>query len=93
MRTAIIIVAGVVLWGICLGAARLLRQHGSVGPQAMMVATTVFIGIWFVVAGVNLWMGVTRAGYTVEQELPIFLAIFLVPAVIAVLVRWKWLQA
>ena len=93
MRTAIIVLAGIVLWGVCLGVAGLLRKRNGVGPEAMKVASTLFISIWFVAAGVNLWLGVTRAGYTVEQELPIFLAVFLVPGVIAALVRWKWLQA
>jgi hypothetical protein len=37
----------------------------------------------------NLWFGVTRAGYTLREELPIFLLIFAIPAVLAVLVRWK----
>ena len=93
MRTAMIIVAGIVLWGICLGGARMLRDRGSVGPESMKVATTLFIGIWFVAAGIDRWTGVTWAGFTVEQELPIFLAVFLAPSIIAVLVRWKWLQA
>ena len=57
----------------------------------MSVATTSFVGIWFVAAGVNMWLGVTRAGFSVEQELPVFLVIFLVPAAIAVLVKWKLL--
>jgi hypothetical protein len=53
MRTAIIIAAGLVLWGICIGVA--------------------------------------RAGYSFMQELPIFLLIFLLPATVAVLVKWRFL--
>ena len=33
----------------------------------------------------NMWVGVTRAGYTVMQELPILLVNFAVPAAIATL--------
>ena len=37
----------------------------------------------------NLWIGVSRAGYTVLEELPIFLLIFAVPAAAAAYVWWK----
>jgi hypothetical protein len=53
-------------------------------------ATYLFVLLWLVVAAVNMYFGVTRAGYSVKEELPIFLLIFLVPAVVAVLVNWKF---
>ena len=55
----------------------------------MTVATAVFIAIWFVAAALNMWIGVSRAGYSFQEELPIFLLIFLLPAVVAVFVNWK----
>jgi hypothetical protein len=64
MRTLWIIIGGVALWAVCLGAAKLI-------------------------AGLNLWVGVMRAGYTLREELPIFLLIFTLPAVLALIVRWK----
>jgi hypothetical protein len=51
----------------------------------------VFVVIWFFVAAANLWVGVSKAGYAYTEELPIFLLIFLLPAVVAVVIRWKWL--
>jgi hypothetical protein len=42
-----------------------------------------------VLAAINMWIGVARAGYAFKEELPIFLLIFLLPAAAAVLVRWK----
>ncbi len=36
-----------------------------------------------------MWVGVAKAGYTVSQELPIFLAIFGVTAMVALAVWWK----
>jgi hypothetical protein len=36
-----------------------------------------------------MWIGVARAGYSFREELPIFLLIFLLPAVAAVFIRWK----
>jgi hypothetical protein len=37
-----------------------------------------------------MWMGVARAGYSVAEELPIFLAIFAIPAGVALFVWWKY---
>jgi hypothetical protein len=88
MRTAVILLAGFVLWGTCLGAAKLL---GSARPSAMTIATAAFVVLWFGVAAWNMWMGVTRAGYSFSEELPIFLLIFLVPAVVALVVKWRYL--
>ena len=44
MPTAIILLAGFVLWGICLGAAKLA------GGERASSATIAFIAIWFCVA-------------------------------------------
>jgi len=87
MRTAIFIVCGFLLWGACLAAPKLL-----LGAQAssMTAATAVFVALWFAVAAVNLWLGISKAGYSFAEELPIFLLIFLLPALAAVLVGWKW---
>jgi hypothetical protein len=88
MRTAIIILGGFVLWGACLGFAKLVY---SGNPSAITVATATFVALWFVAAAVNMWLGVTQAGYTFMQELPIFLLIFGLPAAVAVVVKWKFL--
>jgi hypothetical protein len=48
-----------------------------------------FIVLWLVAALVNLWIGASRAGYTVLEELPIFLLIFALPASLAAYVWWK----
>jgi hypothetical protein len=45
----------------------------------------VFIPLWLVGAGINMWVGVARAGYSVAEEAPIFLVVFAVPAVVALL--------
>jgi len=39
-----------------------------------------------------MWVGVTKAGYTVAQELPILLIVFAVPAALAGLVIWQMLR-
>ena len=88
MRTAIIILAGFVLWGICLGVAKVL---GAGRPSAMTMATAVFLIVWLIAAAWNMYVGVSSAGYSVAEELPIFLVIFLLPALVALVVRWRFL--
>jgi hypothetical protein len=88
MRTAIIIACGFFTWGACLAAAKFLSGATA---ASLTVATLVFVVIWFAVAALNLWAGVSKAGYAFSEELPIFLVIFLLPSVVAVVARWKWL--
>ena len=49
-----------------------------------------FIPLWGAAAAINMWVGVARAGYTVAEELPIFLLIFGLPAAAALLLWWKF---
>jgi hypothetical protein len=86
MRTAIIIAAGLVLLGLfALGGWR----FGG-GAQSMVTAAKIFIPVWLAAALINLWIGVSRAGYTVAEELPIALGIFALPAAIAAFIWWKF---
>ncbi len=89
MRSAIIIVGGFVLLAICIFAGRLF---GRTGTETMILGAKIFIPIWLVVAAVNMWIGVAKAGYSVVEELPIFLAIFALPAAAAGFVWWKLSQ-
>jgi hypothetical protein len=77
MRTLFIIVGGFLLWAACLGVAKVA---GGSRASAMTTATVVFVAIWFVAAAANLWLGVSRAGYSFREELPIFLLLFLLLA-------------
>jgi hypothetical protein len=88
MRTAIIILAGIVLWGVCIGVAKLAA---NLNASSSTIATIAFVALWFVAAAVNMWVGVAKAGYSFMEELPIFFVIFLVPSAIAVAVKWKML--
>ena len=85
MRTLIIIGGGLALLAIfALGG----RFAG--GNPAMVLALKIFIPLWAVAAGVNMYVGVAQAGYSVMEELPIFLVICGVPAVVAGFVWWKF---
>jgi len=87
MRTMLLILGGLLLLGLALLAARWI---GGTAAGPMVTAAKVFLPIWFVIALVNMWIGVAQAGYSVAEELPIFLVIFAVPAVIAGFVWWKF---
>ncbi len=88
MRTAIIVLVGFVLWAACLGIAKLLSTSSN---SSMTAATAAFVALWFVAAASNMWIGVSQAGYSFKEEVPIFLLIFLLPAAMAVFVKWKFL--
>jgi hypothetical protein len=45
--------------------------------------------LWLVISAANLWVGVAKAGYTLNEELPIFLLIFAVPALVAIFLKWR----
>jgi hypothetical protein len=82
----------VVSLGFALLAACLLvgRWAGAGQPTTIARAAIVFVALWFVGAGINLWRGVSRAGYTVTEEAPIFAVVFLIPAAAALLVWWRY---
>jgi hypothetical protein len=88
MRTVLIILGGFVLLGVFVLVARL--AGGDTADKAMVIATQVFIPVWLALAGVNMWVGVAKAGYSVGEELPIFLVIFGLPAAAAAFVWWKF---
>jgi hypothetical protein len=87
MRTAIIIVGGFILLGVFLLAARWL---GGGNAKSMVLAAQVFIPVWIALAGVNMWIGVSQAGYSVGEELPILLLIVAPPAAAAAFAWWKY---
>ena len=82
-HTIKVIAGGLVLLGLFLLAGRLLSTSGHGG---MATAARWFIPVWLVGAGINMWIGVARAGYSIAEEAPIFVVVFAVPAVVAFLV-------
>jgi len=42
------------------------------------MATWSFVAAWFAATVFNLWVGVSHAGYSVREELPILLLLFAV---------------
>jgi hypothetical protein len=87
MRTALIILGGLVVWGVFVAAAKMAANPA----RAIGTATIAFVVGWFLVAAVNMYFGVARAGYAFREELPIFFVIWLAPAIVAV-VALRWLR-
>jgi len=87
MRSVIFVIAGFALLALCIAAARSFKP--TLG-SAVAIAVPVFIVLWLVAAGLNMWIGVSQAGYGVMEELPVFMIIFLLPTAVALLVKWNW---
>jgi len=86
MRTALFLVAGFLLLTAFLVLARLFASHY---PSATTWATSGFLAIWLLVTAANMWVGVNKAGYSAAEELPILLLLFGVPALAAIVLKWK----
>lgn len=89
MHMLLVMVAGVLLLAVFL-LFGWLWGHSLAG---VVTGAKAFLPAWLVVASVNLWVGVSRAGYTVMQELPILAVNVAVPGAIAVLAAWHFSRA
>ena len=88
MRTILFLVSGLLLMSSFLIVAKLFSEHFSSAPNW---ALALGLGLWLAVTGANMWIGVSKAGYSVAEELPILALLFLMPAAAAILVRWRFL--
>jgi len=77
-----------VLTALAQGCQRLSRVKGVASVVAFASIARTQDETRLVAAAVNMWIGVTRAGYSVAEEAPIFLIVFAVPAAVALLVAW-----
>src|SRR5262245_60338757 len=81
VHTIMVIAGGLALLAACLIVGRFVA---TVSKGALA-----FLPLWLIGAGLNMWIGVTRAGYPISAELPIFLLVFGVPAALA-LCAWRY---
>jgi hypothetical protein len=84
-HTIKVIAGGLALLALCLLIGRWVGPTPAVG---LVKAVKVFIPLWLVAAGINMWVGVSKAGYSVAEEVPFFLVVFAIPAAVAFLVLW-----
>ena len=87
MHTVKIIAGGFALLALCLLIGRLTAGAGGVPTAARL-----FVPLWLGAAAVNMYVGVTRAGYSVADEAPIFAVVFAIPAAVALLIWWRYSQ-
>ena len=85
MHMASVIFGGLLLMAVFALFGR-LWGHDTAG---IAIGVKWFIPVWVVVALVNMWVGVTKAGYSVAQELPILALVIAVPSVLALLLVWQ----
>jgi hypothetical protein len=84
MHTLKVLAIGCLLLGFSLLGGRLIQS-----PRGIAIGALVFLPLWLIGASINMYIGVKRGGYTPAQELPLFLMVFLVPAIPALLTWWK----
>ena len=87
MHTLKVIFGGILLLGVCLLLGRWIG-----GAAATVVATTIkyFIVLWLVATLVNMWVGVNKDVYSVKDEAPVALLVFAVPAIVAIVIWWRF---
>jgi hypothetical protein len=86
MHTLKVIAAGLALLALCILVG---RSVGGASPAAgVALGLKAFVPLWFIGAAINLWAGVSRAGYTVAEEVPVFAVVFTGPVAVGVLIWW-----
>lgn len=85
MHMAMVMGAGVLLLVVFV----MFGWLWGASAAAMALAAKSFMPVWLLVALVNMWVGVTHAGYTVREELPILLVVFAAPALVAGVAAWQ----
>ena len=86
MRTLLFLVVGFLLLAASVTLGRLFASNY---PGATFAATITFVALWLGISGANLWVGVAKAGYSLNEEFPIFLLIFGVPTMVAIFLKWR----
>lgn len=85
MHVAMVMGTGILL----LGVFAMLGWLWGASAAGIALAAKCFVPMWLVIASVNMWVGVSRAGYTVRQEAPILVLVFAVPAAVALVLAWR----
>ncbi|HTC79729.1 MAG TPA: hypothetical protein VK657_14025 [Terriglobales bacterium] len=84
MRHTIKVIGG----GVVLLALGLLLGRSFDGRVGLTIAAMAFVPLWLIAAGVNMWVGVAKAGYSVADEMPTLLVVVAIPVTLAGLVLW-----
>jgi len=87
MHSLKVILVGFLLLAACLALGHALNRTSP--TAGMIIGVKLFLPLWLIGAGINMWLGVAKAGYSVAEEAPVFVVVFLVPAAVAALVWWR----
>ncbi|KAJ8134515.1 hypothetical protein OY671_012272, partial [Metschnikowia pulcherrima] len=87
MHTVIVIAGGSSALAVFVLVARFFGGDAS---GAIGTAVKIFSPVWLVCASVNMWIGVSRAGYSVADEAPISASVFGSPASAGSFIWWKF---
>ena len=87
MHTILFIISGLLGYAVILGLCFLLegkKSYTSYGSK-------LFVPLWLVASLLNMYVGIVSTGYSIFEELPIFLVTFCFPTWIVVYI-WKTLS-
>ena len=79
MHTLKVIAIGFAVLVVCT-----VGGYFTAGTTGLSRAALIFLPVWAIGAGINMYLGVKRAGYSVADEAPILLLVFAVPAAVAI---------
>lgn len=86
MHTLIVLGGGLALMVAC----GLLGHAFGNGMPGALKGIAVFVPLWLVLCAVNLWIGVSKAGYSLADEGPVFAGVFGALAGIAACFYWRF---
>lgn len=89
MHVLMVIGGGLLLLGVFV----LFGWLWGANVAGMALAAKLFVPVWLLVAAINMWVGVTHAGYSAREEAPILLIVFLAPTALAALAIWRFSQS
>jgi hypothetical protein len=88
MHVLMVMLGGVVLLGVFV----LFGWLWGASAAGMALAAKAFVPVWLLVTAINMWVGVSLAGYSAREEFPILLLVFAVPAIAAGIEVWRLSQ-
>jgi hypothetical protein len=80
----------VIAIGFAVLVACSVGGYFTAGTAGISRGALVFLPLWAIGAGINMYLGVKRAGYSIADEAPILLLVFAVPAAVAIGAWYKY---
>jgi hypothetical protein len=77
-----------IILGLAVLMIFLVVGRSATTPRGIATAAFSFLSLWLIIAATNTYMIGADAGYSVTDEMPVFLFVFAVPALVA-FVLWR----